>query len=33
MLYLMPAHNDDQMEEDFIYDPDLIKAKEKTDNG
>ena len=33
MLYLTPAHNDDQMEDDFIYDPDLIKAKEENRNG
>ncbi len=29
MLYGKPAHNDDPMEDDFIYDPDLIKAKDK----
>ena len=29
ILYDRPAHDDDPTEEDFIYDPNLIKAKEK----
>ena len=33
VLYKKPAHNDDPMEEDFEYDPDLIKAKEENKNG
>ena len=32
VLYQMPAHNDDPMEEDFTYDEDSIKEKE-TKNG
>lgn len=27
-LHKKPAHNDDPMEEEFTYDPDLIKEKE-----
>lgn len=30
MLHRKPAHDDDPMEEDFTYDSESIKAKEKT---
>ncbi len=35
IIHRKPAHDDDPMEDDFVYDPDLIQAKEKenTKNG